>query len=87
MLESLKQSIDGLKTDIVNGIAEGIKNGIISFFKWVGLGIINNSYWICLMACLIALFMYLAGFKKAGKYVSLSIIIFYILQSLKVFFV
>ena len=49
----------------------------------MALGIINGSYWICLIACLIAIAMYIAGQKKAGKYVSISFVIYCILQAIK----
>lgn len=72
-----------MKETIVNAIVEGIKISVLNFIKWLGLGIINGSYWICLTACLIALFMYIAGQKKAGKYVSISFVIYCILQAIK----
>lgn len=61
-----------------------IKNIIIDTLKWISLGIIDNSYWICLFICLAALILYIAGQKKAGKYVSISFIIYFVLQCLKV---
>ncbi|WP_097034020.1 hypothetical protein [Clostridium tertium] len=61
-----------------------IKNIIIDTLKWIALGIIDNSYWICLFICLAALILYIAGQKKAGKYVSISFIVYFVLQCLKV---
>lgn len=75
--------IPNLKDLIVNAIMEALKKTITNFLKWLGLGIINSSYWICLIACLIAIFMYIAGQKKAGKYVSISFVIYCILQAIK----
>lgn len=72
-----------MQETIINAIVEGIKQSVINFLKWIGLGIINGSYWICLIACLLALILYIAGQKKAGKYVSISFVIYVILQALK----
>lgn len=72
-----------MKETIINGIVEGLKQSVINFLKWIGLGIINESYWICLVACLIALILYIAGQRKAGKYVSISFVIYCILQAIK----
>lgn len=68
---------------IANSIEFAIKNTVLKFLKWLGLGLINSSYWICLIACLIALLLYISGQRKAGKYVSLSFIIYVLLQSIK----
>ena len=72
-----------MKETIINGIVEGLKQSVTNFLKWIGMGIINSSYWICLTACLIALLMYIAGQRKAGKYVSISFVIYFILQAIK----
>ncbi|GAA0825165.1 hypothetical protein ABHA37_17425 [Clostridium tertium] len=86
-METIKMHIDksfeGLKTSIVTGILEGIKNGLLNFFKWIGVGIINNSYWVCLFVCIAALILYIGGQRKAGKYVTLSVILYFILQAIK----
>lgn len=72
-----------MKETIINAIVEGLKQSVANFLKWIGLGIINGSYWICLTACLVALILYIAGQKKAGKYVSISFVIYIILQAIK----
>ncbi|MDU7085940.1 MAG: hypothetical protein E6344_19825 [Clostridium sp.] len=72
-----------MQETIINAIVEGIKQSVLNFLKWIGLGIINGSYWICLTACLIALILYIAGQRKAGKYVSISFIIYVVLQAIK----
>lgn len=86
-MESIKlyidQSIEGLKESIVTGIIEAIKNSLINLLKWIGIGIINNSYWVCLFVCVIALILYIGGQRKAGKYVSLSVVIYFLLQAIK----
>lgn len=72
-----------MKETIINAIVEGLKQSVSNFLKWIGLGIINSSYWICLTACLLALILYIAGQKKAGKYVSISVVIYVVLQAIK----
>ena len=72
-----------MKETITNAIVEGLKQSVTNFLKWIGLGIINGGYWICLIACLIALILYIAGQRKAGKYVSISFVVYVILQALK----
>lgn len=72
-----------MQETIINAIVEGIKQSVVNFLKWIGLGIINGSYWICLIACLVAIILYIAGQRKAGKYVSISFVIYVILQAIK----
>lgn len=72
-----------MQETIINAIVEGIKQSVINFLKWIGLGIINGSYWFCLIACLVAIILYIAGQRKAGKYVSISFVIYVILQAIK----
>lgn len=68
---------------IVNGISDKIKEAIAGFFKGICLSVIEGSYWICLAVCIAALILYIAGQRKAGKYVSISFIIYFVLQSIK----
>ncbi|WP_370836022.1 hypothetical protein [Clostridium tertium] len=72
-----------MQETIINAIVEGIKQSVVNFLKWIGLGIINGSYWICLIACLVAIILYIAGQRKAGKYVSISFVIYVVLQAIK----
>lgn len=60
-----------------------IKNNLIELAKSIAIGIIDNSYWICLFICLASLFLYVSGIKKAGKYVPASFLIYFVLQSIK----
>lgn len=64
-------------------IIEGFQKAIGGLVKWVISGIINSSYWICLIAALLALILYVAGMKKAGKYISISFILYFILQAVR----
>lgn len=61
-----------------------IKDFFINLGKDSALAIINSSYWICLFTCLFATILYVAGLKKAGKYVSISFIVYFLLQCFKV---
>lgn len=72
-----------MKEIIIEAIIEGLKNAITGFLKWIAIGLINSSYIICLTACFIALLLYIAGLKKAGKYISVSFVIYFILQAIK----
>lgn len=60
---------------------------IKDFFEGIGKGTVNQianiSYYPCLIICMVALLLYMAGQKKAGKYVPTSIIIYFILQCFK----
>lgn len=62
---------------------ETIKEMIVNLLKWIALGILNASHWICLAVCLIALLMYIGGQRKAGKYVSISFVINFVLQAIR----
>ena len=58
---------------------------LINSFKWIAKGVIDNSYSICLITCLLALLLYVGGQKKAGKYVSISFVVYFTLQALRGF--
>lgn len=59
-----------------------IKGIVLNLLEWIALGIINSSYWICLIVSLIALMLYVGGLKKAGKYIPASLIIYILLETL-----
>lgn len=63
---------------------DGIKEAILGLLEWIALGIIDNSYWICLIIAMISLLLYIGGIKKSGKWVTGSAIIYFILQALGV---
>ena len=68
---------------ITTAIETALKNSVFRLLKWFFNGIVASSYWICLISCLIALILYIAGQRKAGKYVSISFVVYVILQALK----
>jgi hypothetical protein len=74
-----------IKQQVSDAIAESFQSLITNFLKWMARGVIDNSYMICLIVCLLALALYVAGQRKAGKYVSISFVVYFILQSLKGF--
>lgn len=51
---------------------------------WILNGTINASYTVCLMLGLISLILYLIGNKKFGKYIPASILLYYLMQCLRV---
>lgn len=61
---------------------DSIKNLILGILEWIVMGIVDASYWICLIGCIIAVFLYVAGLKKAGKYVPVSFVVYYLLETL-----
>lgn len=74
-----------IKSTISNAIQDALKNSIGSLFKWAANGIINYSYIVCLLVCLIAILLYVSGQRKAGKYVSISFVVYFTLQALRRF--
>lgn len=61
-----------------------IKNYFMNLGKDTALTVINSSYWICLFVCMFAIILYVTGLKKAGKYVSISFVVYFLLQCFKV---
>lgn len=83
MLEKIYTMLETMQDTISESIVNALKDAVISLLKWIAMGIINGSYWICLVACLIALLLYIAGERKAGKYVTISFAVYFILQAIK----
>lgn len=61
-----------------------IKDKLIEFGKDLSIILLDSSYNICLSVAIIGLIFYCAGYKKGAKAVTLSIIIFVVLQAIKV---
>lgn len=81
--QELMAMLESLKNTIISAMEEGIKTAIIGTGRWALNGIIEASYPICLTIAIIAVILYIGGFKKAGKYASVSFIIYFLLQSIK----
>lgn len=60
-----------------------MKDFILSGLKCIALGILNSSYYICLFTSLLGIILYVAGCKKAGKYVSVSLILYVFSECLR----
>lgn len=76
MLENIKQAVS-------EAIQESLSSILHNFFSWITKGIIDSSFEICLTIAIISLILYICGKRKAGKYVTISIGIYFILQSLR----
>lgn len=63
-------------------IEEALISYTIKLVKFLANGLIKGSFWICLIACLISLLLYIGGQRKAGKGISISVILYVLLQSL-----
>lgn len=61
---------------ILSGIGDSIKNFFIELGVDVLSGIVGISYWVCMVICIVGLLAYLAGFKKGGRWTTLSIMIY-----------
>ena len=79
-MDAVKDIVDG----VVNGIVGGAKASIAEGIKWLSITIIDSSYTVCLSIAVIGLIFYCAGYKKGAKAVTLSVIIFVVLQAIKV---
>ena len=60
-----------------------MKEWILNGLKDIAINLIDNSYSICLVICMLAIVLYIAGLKKAGKYASVSLVIYILLQACK----
>lgn len=83
MLDKIYGLLENMQDTISSSIVNALKDATVSLLKWIAMGIINSSYWICLAACLIALLLYIAGERRAGKYVTISFVVYFILQAIK----
>ncbi|MEG2289898.1 MAG: hypothetical protein RSA29_02520 [Clostridium sp.] len=55
----------------------------IDGLKVLSITIIDSSYVICLTVAMIGLIVYMAGYKKGAKAVTLSLITHFVLQAVK----
>lgn len=62
-----------------NIISNGIKMIVLSTIK----GTIAISYWPCVMLCMGGTIFYMAGIRKGGKVASGSMLVYIILQAIK----
>ena len=64
-------------------VTVAIGNCVVKAIKFLFEGLIKGSFCICLIACIISLLLYVCGERKAGKGMSISIILYVLLQALK----
>jgi hypothetical protein len=76
-------NFDSQIQNISDNIKSNISEFLISCIKNVGLLIIDSSDVICPIICLLALAFYIGGNRKSGKYISGSVISYFLLQALK----
>lgn len=60
-----------------------LKEYLLDLINSIITGIVDSSYIICLTVAMVSIIFYIVGCKKAGKYVSYSIITYILLQALK----
>ncbi|EOR27396.1 hypothetical protein A500_04616 [Clostridium sartagoforme AAU1] len=63
-------------------IEEALISCTVKLLKFLANGLIKGSFWICLIFCLISLLLYIGGRRKAGKGISIAIILYVLLQTL-----
>lgn len=68
---------------MVEVIEEALINCTVKLMKFLFVGLIKGSFWICLISCLISLLLYVGGQRKAGKGISISFILYVLLQALR----
>lgn len=74
-LNTIGDSIDSIKNFFSNPLQ---KTG-----EWLLVLLVTNSRWICLNGAAIALIFYIIGIDKAGKYVGVFTLSFFLLQCLR----
>ena len=60
-----------------------MKEWVLNGLKDISISLINGSYSICLVICMLAIILYIAGLKKARKYATISLVVYILLQSCK----
>lgn len=85
MNESISNAIQNGFDKVSDSIKDKISDFAIYIFKSIGKFALESSDIVCPIICLIALAFYIGGNRKAGKYVSGSFILYFILQALRGF--
>lgn len=65
--DKIGKAIEGAVNGLGGALANAFEQAIIGVAKWAALGIIDNSYWICLSVAGIGFVLYLGGWKKGAK--------------------
>jgi hypothetical protein len=72
---------------IIDKIQSSFSDFLIYILKGIATFIIESSDLACPIICLLALAFYVAGNRKAGKYVSGSFVFYFLAQALRRFVV
>lgn len=75
MLENLSETVQ-------EAVQKAIMNSFVSLGKWLLEGIVASSYWVCLLTGMFAMILYIGGNKKAGRYVTTSIVVYIIIRAI-----
>ena len=60
-----------------------VKDLFFNKFIVVLTSICDTSYWICLFMAMFSIILYIVGFKKSGKFATLSVLIYMFCESIK----
>lgn len=86
-IESIKTAVEQAMQNATDSILDKLKENMLNFILYVlkclGAFIIQTSGVTCPIICLIALCFYIAGVRKAGKWISGSFVFYFILQALR----
>lgn len=70
--------------EFINNITNfSLKGWFLGQLKDISLSILGCSYYICLIICVVSIFLYIIGFKKAGKFTTGSLIAYFILEGFR----
>lgn len=80
---AVEQAMQSATDSILDKLKENMLNFILYVLKCLGTFIIETSGVTCPIICLLALCFYIAGNRKAGKWVSGSIVSYFVCQALR----
>lgn len=60
-----------------------IKDFFFNKFTNILTSFCNVSYWICLFIAMFSIILYIIGFKKCGKVITLSLLIYVFCESMR----
>lgn len=80
--DNVKGAIDSALSGLGNAITTAIKESLVNVSKWIVLGVIDNSLWICLGFAMGGLVLYIGGWKKGAKVTTISLVVFVLLQAI-----
>jgi hypothetical protein len=81
--EAIEKSIQSATDHALNQIKDNMMKFLIYILKCLGTFVVETADITCPIICLVALAFYIGGNRKAGKYVSGSIITFVLSQAIR----